>query len=164
MDKPKFNFLDGVIIFVIILVVMAGVYLLGGKNADNGEAQTKNVVAEFQIQLIDAEELVYKKFEEKKAEGETVWVGVKERFEGKISEVKIVPTQKITDDTRTGKAVLADDPSSTDVIVTVRAEAVENNSQISASGTAIRVGEETAVRGKGVAGFGYVVGIKTIAD
>lgn len=163
MDKPKFNFLDGVIILFIVFIVTAGMYFIGGRDASE-KTDIQNTVAEFQIELTKADERIFEKFNSKIADGESVWIGVKERFEGKVSKVEMVPSKKITNDIRNGKAVLAQDPNFNDVIVTVRADVVETKSEISASGTAIRVGDETAIRGKGVAGYGFIVGVKTIAE
>lgn len=163
MDKPKFNLLDGVIILVIALVVAVGVYFIKSMG-NTGEVVVQNTVAEFKVQFTKMDESVYKKFEAQMLDNESVWIGVKERFEGMLSNVEIAPAQKITTDTRNGKAVMGKDPSLYDITLTIRADAVETNSAVSASGTAIRVGEEVAVRGKGVAGFGFVVDLKTIAE
>jgi hypothetical protein len=163
MDKPKFNFLDALILIVIILVIAAGLYFLkGADTASVGEAQT--TTAEFKIQLTKADMSLYEKFAAAKESGESVWIGVKERFEGKVSDVVVEPAKKITTDTHLGKAVVGEDPSSYDITVTVKAAAVESSSAISASGTAIRVGEEHAIRGKGFAGYGFVIDLKTVAE
>ena len=163
MDKPKFNFLDGLIILFIVLAIAAGVYFLKGTDsAVAGETQTTTAV--FQIQLTKADMSLYEKFSAAKESGESVWIGVKERFEGKISDVVAEPAKKITTDTHTGKAVVGYDPSTYDITVTVKAAAVETPAAVSASGTAIRVGEEQAIRGKGFAGYGFVVDLKTVAE
>ncbi len=163
MDKPKFNLLDGAIILILILAIVVGVYLLAGNNNANSNV-SQNAVAEFKVQFTEAEYDIYTKFNDKIASNETVWVGVKERFEGKISNVEVEPSKEITADLRTGKATIAQDPTLYDVTLTIKAEVVETDSAISASGTPIRVGEEVAVRGKGVAGFGFVIDLKTIAE
>ena len=149
MDKPKFNFLDGIIILLVVLVMALGAYLLIGKSgAASGPAQ--NCTAEFKMHLTRVDADIYNKFNSRLAEGESVWIGVEERF--------------IITDQRTGKAVIAEDPTTNDIIITVSTNAVETASEITSAGTAIRVGQETAIRGKGVAGYGYIVELKTITE
>ena len=163
MDKPKFNFLDGVIALLVVAVVVAGVYFIKGR--DTGSmTPDKTAVAEIQIQLTEVDESIYEKFAEVADKNESVWIGIKERFEGKVSIVECGPARKMTKDMYTGKSVLAENPTTKDVTITVNADVVETDSAIVASGTEIRVGEETAIRGKGVAGFGFVVGIKTVSE
>ncbi len=163
MDKPKFNFLDAVIALLVVVMVVAGVYFIKGRNATSTVTE-KNAVAEIQIQFTNVDESIYEKFAAASDKGESVWVGIKERFEGKVSVVECGPAKKLSKDIYTGKAVMAENPTASDVTVTVAADVVETESAIVASGTEIRVGEETAVRGKGVAGFGFVVGIKTVSE
>ncbi|MBR5155828.1 MAG: DUF4330 family protein [Clostridia bacterium] len=163
MDKPKFNILDGLIILLLILVIAAGVFFLKGANSGaSGGAETKTAV--FKIQLTKVEESLYDKFLAALENEETVWIGVKERFEGKIEEIEFGPAAKVSTDLYTGTAVLAEDPTSSDITITVRSEAVETKDAISASGTAIRVGEETAIRGKEVAGYGFIIDLKTVNE
>ncbi len=163
MDKPKFNFLDGVIALLVVVMVVAGVYFVKGRGTTSTVTE-KSAVAEIQIQLTEVDESIYEKFAEVADKNESVWIGIKERFEGKVSIVECGPAKKLSKDIYTGKAVIAENPTASDVTVTIRADVVETNSAIVASGTEIRVGEETAIRGKGVAGFGFVVGIKTVSE
>ncbi len=163
MDKPKFNFLDGVIALLVVVMVVAGVYFVKGRGTTS-TVTDKNAVAEIQVQFTRVDESIYQKFCEMADNGESVWVGVKERFEGKVSNVTIEKSKKLTSDIYTGKVVMAENPATNDVTVTVKADVVETDSAIVAGGTEIRVGEETAVRGKNAAGFGFVVGIKTVSE
>ncbi len=164
MDKPKFNVVDGLIIVAIVLIAAVGVFLIKGMAGGSASGMSANTNAVFKIQLTKAESALADQFTAAMKNDETVWIGVKERFEGKIQNVEIAPSEKITTDLRTGKATLASDPTSFDVTVTVKSAAVETDSAITASGTPIRVGEEVAIRGKGIAGYGYVTGLETVKD
>lgn len=163
MDKPKFNLIDGLIVLFVVLVAAAGIYLFGGNNSAVG-TESQNTTAVFKIQLTKVDESLYNKFAAALETEENVWIGVKERFAGKIEELEFSPSAKITTNTQTGKAVLAEDPNLFDITIQVRASALETPSAISASGTEIRVGEETAIRGKGFAGYGFITDLKTIAE
>ncbi len=164
MDKPKFNILDGLIIVALVLVVAVGVFFIKGMGDGNATGMSTNTNAVFEIQLTKAEKALADKFTAAMENDETVWIGVKERFEAKIQDVLVEPSAKMTTDLRSGKAVLAADPTCFDVTVTLKAAAVETDSAISASGTAIRVGEETAIRGNGMAGYGFVVGLEAVEE
>ena len=163
MDKPKFNFLDGIIILLVILIALAGVYILRGKT-DTVKGPEQNCTAEFKMHLTRVDEDVFNKFSAALEEGESVWVGIKERFEGKIENVELLPSKRMVTDQRKGKAVMASDPTTNDVVITVSTSAIETASDITSQGTAIRVGEETAIRAKGVAGYGYIVELNTTKE
>ncbi len=164
MDKPKFNILDGFIIIALVLVLAVGVFVIKGMGGGNAVGDSTNTNAVFKIQMTKAEKALADKFTAAMENDETVWIGVKERFEAKIQDVLVEPSAKMTTDLRTGKAMLAKDPTCFDVTVTVKAAAVETDSSISASGTAIRVGEEAAIRGNGMAGYGFVIGLETTEE
>ncbi len=163
MDKPKFNIIDGLIILLLILVIAVAVFFLNG----TGDAGTNDVEAKsalFKIQITKADKSIYDKFVAAMDNEETVWIGVKERFEGKIENIEIAPASKVSTDLYTGKAVLSQDPASNDITITVRTTVVETDYAISASGTAIRVGEEAAIRSKSVAGYGFIIDLETVEN
>ena len=164
MDKPKFNLLDGIILLLIVAIAAAGVFLLTGRKSDNAAVDTQNTTAVFSVQFTKVDASVYDKFKAAMESGESVWVGIKERFEGKIEGLECGPSTKLTTNFRSGKAYLAEDPTTYAVTVTINTAVVETGSSISASGTAIRVGEETSVRGKGFAGFGFVTDLRTVSQ
>lgn len=164
MDKPKFNLMDGLIILLIVMVAAVGVFLLRGMGSGEGTAvvDVQSTTAEFKIQLTKVDKSLCDKFTAAMESGESVWIGEKERFEGKITVAEAAPATKITTNTHTGKTQLAQDPSLYDLNLTIQAAAVESSSSISASGTAIRVGTEAAIRGKGFAGYGFIIDLKTV--
>ncbi len=164
MDKPKFNILDGLIIAVLVLVIAVGVFFVKGMGTQSAVLSGENTNAVFKIQLTKVEKSLADKYIAAKENGERVWIGVKERFEGEIMDVEVEPATLITTDKQQGKAILAQDPVSYDVTITVKSAAVETDGAISASGTAIRVGGETAIRGKGFAGYGFIIGLKTVSE
>ncbi len=161
MDKPKFNILDGLITVALVLVIAVGVFLIKGMGEGNAGGVSNNTNAVFEIQLTKVEKALAEQFEAANENGETVWIGVKERYAAEIQNVEVKSAQKMTTDLRTGKTTLAQDPTCYDVTITVKTAAVETDNSITASGTAIRVGEEVAIRAKGIAGYGFVVGLET---
>lgn len=163
MEKPKFNLLDGFIILAVVLVIAAAVYILGPKETSNN-IEPQNTVGIFSIELTKAEKSLADKFIAATDTGESVWIGVKERFEAKLDTIEVSPAKKITTDLRSGKAVMGEDPTLYDIVVTVTADALDTETAVSFSGTEIRVGDETAVRGKGFAGYGFITNLKTVTE
>ena len=164
MDKPKFNLLDGIILLLVVLIAAAAIFLLSGNGNQGTAIDKQNTKAVFSVQFTKVDRSVYDKFKAAMDNDESVWVGIKERFEGKLEALECGPATKLTTDLYTGRAYLAEDPTTYDVTVTINASAVETNDSISASGTPIRVGEETSVRGKGFAGFGFITNLNTVSD
>ena len=162
MTKPKFNFIDGLVILFIVAAIALGVYLLAGNSATTGETGgVQNITAEYRVEFTQSEPEVYESFLKALENGESVWVGEKERFEGKIMDVTYTPATKVITNYQTGEATLAEYPDLYDITVLLQSAAVETNDSITASGTAIRVGNEVAVKGKGFAGYGFVVDLRT---
>lgn len=163
MDKPKFNIIDGLIVLLVVAIIAAGIYLLGG-NKQTDSTGAENTTAIFQLQLTKVDESLYNKFLAAMEAEETVWIGVKERFPGKIDMLEKAPASKITTNTQAGTAVVAEDPNLFDITIHISTPVLETDSGITAAGTPIRVGEEVAVRGKGFAGYGFVIDLKTVTE
>ncbi len=163
MDKPKFNIIDGLIVLLVVAIIAAGIFLLGGNKQTEGTA-AENTTAIFQLQLTKVDESLYNKFLAAMEADEKVWIGVKERFPGKIDTLEKAPASRITTNTQNGTAVIAEDPSLFDLTIHISTPVLETASGITASGTPIRVGEEVAVRGKGFAGYGFVIDLKTVTE
>lgn len=163
MNKLKLNLLDLLIIGAIVLVLALGIFILKGTSTSSTPAAIapQNTTAVLDFQIKDADLSLGEAFQAAADANAPVWVGIKERFEGKILDVKVAPAEKVGDDIYGGNAVIAKSQVHCDITVTIEAAAVETDSSITASGTSIRVGEQTAVRGKGFAGFGYIIGLET---
>ena len=163
MDKPKFNLMDGFIALLIILVVAAGIFFLKGKNTEfSSDASNKTAV--FSIQFTKVEKVFCSTLEKALAEGALVSVGTKERFDARLEGLDIKPSIKITSNLQNGKAVVAEDPMYFDITVSLSAPCTETPDAILASGTALKVGEQTSMHGKGFAGNGFVIGLELLEN
>lgn len=162
MDKPKFNLIDGLIIILVLAVIAAGIIFMTGNTPTDSSVAAQNTIAEYSVQFTQSEMSLFDSINAAKENGETVvWVGEKERFEGRIKEVIAVPATKITTNYRTGKAVLGEYPDLYDITITLESDVLETPSSITAAGTAITVGSEVAVKGKGFAGYGFIIDLAT---
>ena len=67
MDKPKFNFIDAAILLVVILVIIAGIFLLSSGSGDT--SQQADIFAEYKIQFTKSDLSVANKFTEAASKG-----------------------------------------------------------------------------------------------
>lgn len=163
MDKPKFNLIDGLIILLLVAVIAAGIYLIKGSSASKSNLiEAKNSVAEYQVQFTQSEMYLFDLFKNAQESGESVWVGEKERFEGKIVDVTAAAATTLGTDYKNGKAVLSEYTNLYDITVTLRSDVVETASSISAAGNRLLTGSEVAVKGKGFAGYGFIIDLKIV--
>ena len=159
MDKPKFNLLDGFLIVLILLIVLAGALILMRPQSTPADT-TRTATAEYSIEFAKYDKSVADAFVAAKEAGETVWVSEKERFPAAITDVSITPAKTVTVDERRNRAVLGEDPSCYDITITLESTVTETNDAITASGNRLMVGEKISARSKSAAGNGYIVSLK----
>lgn len=162
MKKVKFNVVDIIIILAVIAVAVVGVlYAKGlfGGSADSSSA-VQNVTAIYQVEFTGKEQGLA----DLPKAGDRVNVGVKEKAPAKVVDVQVNPARKITYDlSGEGEAQWQEIPNQYDIILTLESDAEESKNAISASGVALRVGEEAVVRGKGYSAEGYILSLDTKA-
>lgn len=160
MNKPKFNFIDALIILAAVLVICAGVLFLNGRRAAAGGSAPVGV--EYKIQLTQIRKPLADAFTAAMKNGETVYVSDKERAAATLVDVEVGPARKITTDTSDGRTYWTEIDGYYDVVLTLRSEGSDTDSQINAGSVPIRVGEEMAVKGKGIAGYGFVTNLELV--
>ncbi len=158
--KAKFNVMDGIIVLVLLVVLVAGAVLLGNRNSSAGSngvaAETKTV--QLVIELTDMDE----NFIKLPQVGDTAMIGVKEKMEVTVVKVETPPAQKRAENIVDGWAGISELPGRYDVRITFQAEGVETNDAVTINGVAARVGEEAFVKSKNWAGAGFFVGVDTL--
>ncbi len=159
MNKPKFNLMDGFIIIVLLVVIALGTLVISrmGNSSTTGEVQ--NSVAVYQVHLTKYDKAVADAFVTACENGEVASVSEKESFAGKIVDVEISPTTKPVVNETNKTIVVAEDPTSYDIFVTLESSVLETDSSITASGNRLAVGEKVTIRGKSAAGIGYITDI-----
>ncbi len=161
-NKPRLNVMDALIILIIAAVIAAGVYFVAGMGGGTEVGEVADMTAEYKIQFVEREMAVAQQFVDAKESGETVWVGEKERAEAVIADVVVAPARKQTPNADDETVVLAEIPGLYDVTVTLQSKGAETDTEVIAGGRAMHVGEETVVRGKGFAGYGFVTDLKLV--
>lgn len=159
MDKPKFNFIDALLILLIVAVIAVGASFAANRRTGKSNGDTA-VTVEYRVQFTQAQPSLGEAFKKAAEGGETVWVSEKERAEALLVSAEVTPAKKINTDLEGEKLVEAESPDLCDITVTLRSSGSENEKQITAGSVPIHVGEEVSVKGKGIAGYGYIIDIK----
>ena len=155
-NKPKFNLMDAFIIVLILAVATVGVLFVKSKTS-SGNSETVTVRYSVEFKEKDAE--LGEMFKLALENGESATVTEKDKIPAKIVDVEVVPSTMIVANSNTGKLTKSEIEGKYDIIVTLESEATETDKDISLGATPIAVGEELAVHGRGISGFGYTVAI-----
>ena len=153
--KARLNGMDWVIIAGLLLVLVAGVLLLGGGNSGEA-AETKTV--QVTVELTDLDDT----FINLPKVGDVAMIGVKEKMETVVTHVEVLPATKRAQNIVDGWSGSAELPGRYDVRITMEGQGIETNDSVTINGVAARVGEEAFVKSKNWAGAGFFVGVETL--
>ncbi len=163
MKKIKFNLIDLIIVLCVVGAVFVCITVLGGLKGTSSAGNSGNITMRYGIELTKKSQVVLDAFMEAKETGAACFVSEKERAKAYVKDVYAEPAKKLTTNMRTGKAHLAEIPGEYDITVILESEGTETEKDILAEGKAvIKVGCETAVKGKGFAGFGFVTSLEIV--
>ncbi len=155
--KKKFNFLDIIIILVVLLIGCLGYYFLNRNDVVTQDTQKVT----YQVRTTESEPSVYDMIEE----NTDIYDSVKNYYIGKIVKKESVPSTREVLNEETGMYAIADVHEKVDIILTIEADAVINGKDITVGGAyVLKVGNAAYVKGKGYAGVGYVVSIERVGD
>lgn len=149
--KIKFTVIDAVIILVILAALAIGV---------------KKVIPMFMNaggdEKIDFTVLIQKEdigFADAITVGDNVTVSLTEKDGGTVKDVKAEPAVTLAYNSIDGAYSNEIIEGKYDVYITIEAEANVSDLALKTGGTAVKVGAEIPVRGKGYASMGYVIDI-----
>lgn len=149
--KIKFTVIDAVIILVILAALATGV---------------KKVIPMFMNaggdEKIDFTVLIQKEdigFADAITVGDNVTVSLTEKDGGTVKDVKAEPAVTLAYNSIDGAYSNEIIEGKYDVYITIEAEASVSDLALKTGGTAVKVGAEIPVRGKGYASMGYVIDI-----
>lgn len=150
--KVKFTVIDAIIILVVIAVAAIGIktFLPGIMNTSQEEK------VDFTVMLQKED----RGFAEAINIGDNVTVSLTEKDGGIIKEVKAEPAMTLAYNSIEGTYSNEVIEGKYDVYVTIEADANVSDLAVKTGGTAVKVGAEIPVRGKGYASMGYVISIE----
>lgn len=161
--EARFNLIDLCIILVIACVAFAGVYILKNLKGETKSQTEASVVIRYTVELREEDEEILNAFLTAKEEDNFVYVGEKERAKAHIKEIVHSNAKKQSTNLRNGEVKWEDIPNKYLLNVVLESEAIETETDLKADGgAAIKVGQETSVKGKGFAGYGYITSLEVV--
>ena len=149
--KRKFTAVDVIIILVVLAAIAFGVKkLLPSVMHPSGMQHI-----DFTVMLPQQDD----NFAEAVKVGDRVTISLTEKDGGVVKDVRTEPATAIAFNSLDGSYANEVVEGKTDVYVTVEADVVSSDLALKTGGTAVKVGAEVPVRGKGYAAMGYVIGI-----
>ena len=158
-EEPKIkrlNILDAIIVLIVLVACVFGYFYINkSENTIIPDSTTKVV---YQIRTMDSLPETYEMIEE----GTTLYDSVKNYVIGTIVKKESLPSERYSYNTKTGEFVKTELPqdSITDILLTVEADAVITDQNISIGDYIIKIGQNAYIKGKGYAGIGYIVSIE----
>ena len=149
--KRKFTVVDVIIILVVLAVLAFGAKKLLPSILHPSGMQRIT----FTVMLPQQDD----NFAEAVQIGDKVTISLTEKDGGVVKEVKPEPAMAIAFNSIDGSYANEVIEGKTDVYVTVEADVVSSDLALKTGGTAVKVGAEVPVRGKGYAAMGYVIEI-----
>lgn len=158
MEKPKFNIVDFLIIILIIAVGFLGFYILGSKSGTVATAEKITVLVT--IEEDDIDENMRDMYLENAKVGAKVKMGIREKVEGTLEQVKVLPETEEYTNPITGVKEAVPKIGRYDMTFTIKAELNESDRDFLIGTAKIKIGKELNFVGKGFSGYGHVVAIE----
>ena len=160
--KTKFNLMDCLIILVVVALIAGGIFVLSSlKGKDSSAALSQGATIRYTVELAKEEEEVLNAFIAAAEKEDNCYVGEKERAEAVIKEVTYTPAKIQTRNSKTGEIYWEEIEDKYCINVTLESQGSETDSSVIAgSGNVLKVGAETSVKGKGYAGYGFIIALE----
>ncbi|GEM_PF-423426 len=149
--KYKWTAIDTLIVIVVAAVVAAAAYVLGPKffkKTDNEKVEFTVLMSEKEPEYGDAVKV-----------GDNVTISFTEKDGGVVKDVKVEQAKKQAYNSINGTYSMEPVENKVDVYVTIEADCTSSDTAIKTGDTAIKVGTEIPVQGKGYAATGYIITI-----
>ena len=149
--KMKWTVIDTLIVLVVAAVVAVGALMFGPKLIGKSKSEKVTFVVMMQEKDIELAEAM-------KA-GDKVTLSLAEMDGGIIKDVSYVPATRQTFSSMNGVYIDVPVENKVDIYVTVEADCIISETAAKTGDTAIKVGTDIPVRGKGFASSGYIITI-----
>lgn len=149
--KVKFTVIDALIILVVLAVAVIGAKKLFPMISNGADSEK----VDFTV-LVQKEDMG---FADAITVGDNVTVSLTEKDGGIVKDVKAEPAVTMAYNSIDGTYANEIIDGKYDIYITIEADAKVSDLAVKTGGTALKVGAETPVRGKGYASMGYVISI-----
>lgn len=157
--KKRWNGMDLFFIVIIAIIIAALAFVFGNMGRNGADSQKSNTVSieytvEFRKMSNDALGAV--------KEGDSVRDPDNKRNIGTIVSVQSMPYATIAYNSSDGTVYMAENPDLSDLMITIRAEALHTDSGYYVNDARFLVGRITNIWSSGFAGSGYCISIREI--
>ncbi len=156
----KFNWIDAVIILLVIAIGVGGYWFLKVRPAQQS-TNTQNVKIYVTVEMRNVQMDVVNAYKEAEKEGRAVTLGTTNVDTGVVTKVEYRPYTEDIEDFQTGEFKVVEFEGEYIADITIAVPGTETETCISSPNEAYRIGEEMIFHGKGIAGDGYIVGVST---
>ena len=160
MKKAKFNIIDFLIIAMVVLVIFAGVYILGNKSETVVSSDKTKVLVT--IEELSVDETTMNFYKENVKKGDNVTIGIREKTMGVLENIEILPATDNYDNPVTGKKEVLEKAERYNLTFTFETELSETETDFLIGTDKIKIGKELNFSAKGYSGYGNVVIIKKV--
>ena len=160
MKKVKFNIIDFLIVLVVVLVAVAGVYILGNKSETVVSSEKTKVYVT--IEELSVDEATKNFYMESAKEGDNITMGIREKTTGILRKIEAVPATDNYNNPETGEIEVLKKADRYDLKFTFETEFEETDRDFLIGTDKIKIGKELNFSGKGYSGYGNVVVIKKV--
>ena len=142
----RINVLDAIIILIVLVACIVGYTYINKKEMTIAPKNTEKIT--YQIRTMDSLPASYDMIEE----NTVIYDSVKNNPIGTIVKKEILPAEKYEVDMNKGVYVKSDLPAENyvDILLTIEADAVVGEQDISVGSYVVKVGEQAYVKGKGI--------------
>lgn len=153
MEKKKasWTWIDTIIVIIVAAVLVVAGKILGPMLFEGTDKEKVS----FTVMLQEKEDELAQAMKA----GDKVTLSLTEKDGGIIKEVRVEPSEKLTLNSIDGKYSMEPVANKVDIYVTVEADCTISDKAIKTGDTAIKVGTDIPVRGKGYASSGYIITI-----
>lgn len=163
MNKPKFNAMDGFLIMVLTVAIVSGLYFIFKPDAPATNSP-HTVTAQYTLELTECTDELAASLKTSADTAETLMLGEKTRFHASIKGIGITPSKRRVP-TETGEAfVVFETPNRFDVTLYLESQVTETNSDISASGTILKVGYPMTAKSRSASCLGTITELRLIHE
>ncbi len=153
--KKRFSASDLVIILVIAVIIAAVIFLKNNVSSNSSGSGDRVVQIEYAIEFKMVPIDISKKIEA----GDSARDPDNKQYIGTVVSAEETPYSELVYNFNDGAPVLSDNPEYSNLIITLRAEAVHNETGYYINGAKFLVGKQSHFWTKGFASTGYCVGI-----
>lgn len=156
--KKGFNGMDLFILIVIAVVIAAAVFIVRGMGNGAAGASSSGVTIEYTVEFAKINNSVIGALKE----GDSVTDPDNKQNIGTVVAVQSVPYSELIYNDNDGSVYMAENPDISNLLITVRAEAVHSDAGYYVNGARFLVGRACNVWSRGFAGNGYCINIREI--